>query len=73
MKDAEVRKMFVKWLKATSWHPCGLDSILEVTSYGEFNHDVESIYQGYAAGIRKGMRIQKDKMNARSESNESKI
>ena len=64
MTDAEVRQMFVKWLKATSWHPCGLDYILRDVGDG-FSEEVESIYQAYAAGIRKGMRIQKEKSNAK--------
>ena len=61
MKDSDVREMFVKWIKATSWHPCGLDYILRDIG-GGFPDEVESIYQGYVAGIRKGMRIQKEKM-----------
>ena len=64
MNDAECRKMFIKWIKATSWHPCGLDYILGKNTCKEFPDNIESIYQGYAAGIRKGMRIQKEKMNA---------
>lgn len=64
MKDSDVREMFVKWLKATSWHPCGIEHILRVDQFGEFTDPVESIYQGYAAGIRKCMRIQKEKQSA---------
>lgn len=75
MTDAEVRKMFIKWIKATSWHPCGIDYILgkEGESVGEFSESLESIYQGYAAGIRKGMRIQKEKMNAKQSSKTNSI
>ncbi len=63
MKDSDVREMFVKWLKATSWHPCGVEYLITQDSYGgdRFGEPIESIYQGYAAGIRKGMRIQKEK------------
>lgn len=63
MKYEDARKMFVKWIKATSWHPCGLDHVLRDCG-GEFVEPVENMYQAYAAGIRKGMRIQKERQNA---------
>ena len=64
MKVSETRDMFVKWMKATMWSANGLD--MSKNYLGEFDQPYENMYQAYAAGVRKGMRIQKEKSNARS-------
>ena len=62
MKDSETRKMFKTWVRCAMWHPYGVDEILQQETDGRFvSKDVEAQYEGYAAGIRKGIKIQKEK------------
>ena len=57
MKDSDVREMFVKWIKATMWSANGLD--MSRNYLGEFDQPYENMYQAYAAGIRKGIKVEK--------------
>lgn len=62
MKEAELRKMFITWIKSTSWHPCGLEYVLEQDSAGRFTSSgVDDMFLAYCAGIRKGIKLQKAK------------
>lgn len=62
MPNKNYREQFITWVKRSSWHPCGLEYIIEQGVTGEFINDaVEQMYMAYCAGIRKGVKIQKEK------------
>lgn len=62
MKEDELRKMFIAWVKSTSWHPCGLEYVLEQDDAGMFTSSgVDDMFLAYCAGIRKGIKLQKAK------------
>ena len=62
MKETELRKMFIAWVKSTSWHPCGLEYVLEQDDAGMFTSSgVDDMFLAYCAGIRKGIKLQKER------------
>lgn len=62
MKDSELRKMFIAWVKSTSWHPCGLEYVLEQDDAGMFaSSALNDMFEAYCSGIRKGVKLQKAK------------
>ena len=60
------REMYKDWVRRATWHPYGVYELLEQYQDGRFvSQDIEAQFEGFCAGLRKGIKIQKEKSNAK--------